>query len=90
MVLALTRERLERPPAPKRRSVPPSKQRYLATHPTVSVRVELDLYTQLKELKEKANLSMADVLKIGLERLALMELVDVLKIKISQEENTSP
>jgi len=52
----------------KRRSTPPSRQRYEASHPTVSFRVDLDLYTQLKGLKEKANLSVADVLKVGLER----------------------
>jgi hypothetical protein len=38
----------------KRRSTPPSRQRYEASHPTVSFRVDLDLYTQLKGLKEKA------------------------------------
>ena len=52
----------------KRRSTPPSRQRYEASHPTVSFRVDLDLYAQLKALKEKANLSVADVLKVGLER----------------------
>ena len=52
----------------KRRSIPPSRRRYEASHPTVSFRVDLDLYAQLKGLKEKANLSVADVLKVGLER----------------------
>ena len=55
----------------KRRSIPPSRRRYEASHPTVSFRVDLDLYArlkELKELKEKANLSVADVLKVGLER----------------------
>ena len=52
----------------KRRSTPPSRRRYEASHPTVSFRVDLDLYAQLKALKEKANLSVADVLKVGLER----------------------
>ena len=52
----------------KRRSTPPSRRRYEASHPTVSFRVDLDLYGELKALKEKANLSVADVLKVGLER----------------------
>ena len=52
----------------KRGSIPPSRRRYEASHPTVSFRVGLDLYAQLKRLKEKANLSVADVLKVGLER----------------------
>ena len=52
----------------KRRSTPPSRRRYEPSHPTVSFRVDLDLYAQLKALKEKANLSVADVLKVGLER----------------------
>ena len=52
----------------KRRPTPPCRRRYEASHPTVSFRVGLDLYAQLKRLKEKANLSVADVLKVGLER----------------------
>ena len=52
----------------KRVSIPPSRRRYEASHPTVSFRVDLDLYAQLKGLKEKANLSVADVLKVGLVR----------------------
>mgnify|MGYP000680183026 CR=1 FL=1 len=50
----------------KRRPTPPSRRRYEASHPTVSFRVDLDLYGELKALKEKANLSVADVLKVGL------------------------
>ena len=49
----------------KRRSTPPYRRRYETSHPTVSFRVDLDLYAGLKE---KANLSVADVLKVGLER----------------------
>ena len=52
----------------KRRPLPPSRERYQQSHPTVSLRVDLDLYARLKELKEKANLSVADVLKVGLEK----------------------
>ena len=54
----------------KRRSTSPSRRRYEASNPTVSFRVDLDLYAQLKALKEKDNLSVADVLKIGLGRCA--------------------
>ena len=52
----------------KRRPLPPSRERYQQAHPTVSLRVDLALYARLKELKGKANLSVADVLKIGLGR----------------------
>ena len=52
----------------KRRSLPPSRERYQQSHPTVSLRVDLDLYTQLKGLKDQAGLSVADVLKVGLEK----------------------
>ena len=54
----------------KRRSTPPSRRRYEASHPTVSFRVDPDLYDQLKALKEKANLSVADILKVGLDKCA--------------------
>ena len=52
----------------KRRSIPPSRRRYEASHPTVSFRVDLDLYAELKALKQTSNLSVADILKVGLER----------------------
>ena len=52
----------------KRRPTPPSRQRYESSHPTVSVRVDPELYGELKALKEKANLSVADILKVGMER----------------------
>ena len=52
----------------KRRPLPPSRERYARSHPTVSLRVDIDLYAQLKALKEKANLSVADVLKVGLQK----------------------
>ena len=50
----------------KRRSLPPSRKRYQQSHPTVSLRVDLDLYDRLKGLKEQAGLSVADVLRVGL------------------------
>ena len=52
----------------KRRPTPPSRRRYETSHPTVSFRVDHDLYARLKELKKKANLSVADILKVGMER----------------------
>ena len=52
----------------KRRPLPPSRERYQQSHPTVSLRVDQDLYGRLKELKGKADLSVADVLKVGLEK----------------------
>ena len=52
----------------KRRSLPPSRQRYQQAHPTVSLRVDLDLYAELKRLKEQSGLSVADVLKVGLQK----------------------
>ena len=52
----------------KRRPLPPSRERYQQSHPTVSLRVDLDLFAQLKGLKEQSGLSVADVLKVGLER----------------------
>ena len=52
----------------KRRAVPPSRKRYEATNPTVSFRIGKDLYEELRNLKTTAGLSVADVLKVGLER----------------------
>ena len=52
----------------KRRSTPPSRRRYEASHPTVSFRVDLNLYAELKALKQTSNLSVADILKVGMER----------------------
>ena len=49
----------------KRRPTPPSRQRYEASHPTVSFRVDRNLYLELKRLKEQANLSIGDILKVG-------------------------
>ena len=50
----------------KRRTVPPSRERYQQSHPTVSLRVDFDLYAELKALKQTSNLSVADVLRVGL------------------------
>ena len=45
----------------------PSRRRYEANNPVVSVRVPRDLYDALMEFKEALGQSMADVLKLGLE-----------------------
>ena len=50
----------------KQRSVPPSRARYEKSHPTVTIRVDLGLYNELKGLKETAGMSLADILKVGL------------------------
>ena len=52
----------------KRRPTPPSRRRYEASHPTVSFRVDRNLYLELKRLKEQAKLSVGDILRVGLER----------------------
>ena len=46
---------------------PPSRVRYEARNPVVSVRVTRALRDQLNEMKEKHGLSMADILRIGLD-----------------------
>ena len=51
----------------KRRVAPPSRVKYEASHPTVSVRVNRALYDELKARRE-AGQSMADILKVGLEK----------------------
>lgn len=52
----------------KPRSKPPSRQRYEKSHPTVSFRIDRELYDELKDLKSKAGLSVADILRVGMER----------------------
>ena len=50
-----------------KRSVPPSRRRYEASHPTLTVRVSRELYEELQELRNVAGLSYSDVLKQGLD-----------------------
>ena len=52
----------------KRRHVPPSRLKYEASHPTISIRVDRELYDELKALKDTTGLSVAQVLKIGREK----------------------
>lgn len=47
----------------KKAHKPPSKIRYDQSHPTVSVRVTRELYDQLKELRERGDKSLGDILK---------------------------
>ena len=54
----------------KPRHVSPSRARYEQSHPTVSLRVDLDTRKELLELKEKAGSSVADVLRFGLKQSA--------------------
>ena len=49
--------------------VPPSRTRYTEANPTVSVRISQELKGELEEMKEMSGLSMADVLKAGLDKL---------------------
>ena len=53
-------------PRNPRKKPPPSRLRYEANNPVVSVRVPKDLYDALLKFKKTRGLSMADVLKLGL------------------------
>lgn len=53
----------------KAKPVPPSRTRYETANPTVSVRISQELREELEELKEISGLSMADILKVGLDKL---------------------
>ena len=53
----------------KTKPVPPSRIRYTEANPTVSVRVSQAFHEELEELKEMSGLSMADILKVGLDKL---------------------
>ena len=50
----------------KRRMPSPSRRRYEERNPTISIRVSAELYEALKELKAKGDLSVSEVLKVGL------------------------
>ena len=90
MVLALTRERIARPPKKEPRYVAPSRKRWEASHPTTSFRATPEMHALLNEWRARADVTLGDIMKLGIERLAQLELVDVLKTRISQEESTSP
>ena len=52
----------------KRKRVPPSRKRYEQTHPVVSARVDVETYKELQELKRVSGISVADLVRVGLER----------------------
>ena len=51
-----------------KRRMPPSRQRYEASHPTITARVSRELYDELQRLRDTAGLSYADVLRVGLDK----------------------
>ena len=52
----------------KRKRVPPSRKRYEQTHPTISVRVDVETFEELQELKRVSGISVADLVRVGLEK----------------------
>ena len=52
----------------KGRRVSPTRERYEQRNPTVTIRLNRELYDELKALKEESGQTPADVLKIGLDR----------------------
>ena len=54
--------------AKKKSKKSPSRARYEAENPTVSVRVTLEFYNQLKAVCKKLGMSLSEILKIGLEK----------------------
>ena len=53
----------------KSKPVPPSRVRYTEANPTVSVRISQELKGDLEDLKEMSGLSMANILKAGMDKL---------------------
>jgi len=51
-----------------KRASPPSRVRHETNHPVASIRIPRELHDKLAEQKETAGLSVADVLKVGLEK----------------------
>jgi hypothetical protein len=54
-----------------RKRVPPSRERYAAENPVVSVRISKELREELQVLQTTAGMSIADVLRVGLDRAKL-------------------
>ncbi len=52
----------------KKAHKPPSKIRYDQSHPTVSIRVNRELYDKLKELREQSGKSLGDILREAVKR----------------------
>ena len=55
----------------RKRHVPPSRERYEKSHPTVTVRVTAELYEELQELRTTAGFSFGQVLRSGLDKAQL-------------------
>ena len=51
----------------KKKHYPPSRIKYTQEHPTISIRVNRELYDQLKELREQSGKSLGDVLREALK-----------------------
>jgi hypothetical protein len=54
-----------------RKRVPPSRERYEAENPVVSVRISKEMREELQVLNTAAGMSIADVLRVGLDRAKL-------------------
>ena len=52
----------------KGRRVSPSRERYEQRNPTVTIRLNRELYDEVRALKEESGHTPAEVLKIGLDR----------------------
>ena len=50
----------------KGRHIPPSRRRYEQSHPVVAIRVNEELYRKLKQIKNIAYVSFADIVRQGL------------------------
>lgn len=50
----------------KGRHIPPSRRRYEQSHPVVAIRVNEELYRKLKQIKNIADVSFADIVRQGL------------------------
>ena len=53
----------------KAKAVPPSRLRYESNNPTVSVRISQELKGELEDMRVTSGLSIADILKAGLDKL---------------------
>lgn len=50
-----------------KKHLPPSRVRYEKSHPTVSLRISREMRRKLDEVKEQYGLSVADVVRFGVE-----------------------
>lgn len=56
----------------KKRNPPPSRVRYERSHPTVTIRVDSELYEQLQEMRSTGGFSYAEVFRAGLDKASLV------------------